>query len=80
MTNIASMFGITDIPDWCTTMCATTDLQAMFKMSPMANVKDIKSPTMFLLGDVDKRVPISQGTQMYYALKEQGVPTAYETK
>jgi len=75
VTNIASMYGVTDIPDWCSTMTNSTSLQTMFDVSPMSKLDKISAPTLFLLGDVDKRVPISQGIQMYHALKAQGVPT-----
>ena len=42
--------------------------------SPMFNVKGVSTPTLIQHGEVDIRVPISQGYELYNALKRQGVP------
>ena len=41
--------------------------------SPMAFVKGVTTPTLILHGEADVRVPISQGYELYNALKQQGV-------
>lgn len=74
--NISVMTGVTDIPDWCEAEVGSSNLLDMLAASPLAHVKSITAPVLFLIGDQDKRVPPSQAYQMYYALKEQGVPSA----
>ena len=34
----------------------------------------MKTPTLFVHGEVDQRVPYEEGEQMYFALKRRGVP------
>ena len=50
-------------------------LAAMFDMSPAAHAAAVRAPTLFVLGQKDRRVPFSQGLELYYALKARGVPT-----
>ena len=38
-------------------------------------VKGVKTPTLILHGEEDKRVPLVQGKELYNALKRQGVTT-----
>jgi dipeptidyl aminopeptidase/acylaminoacyl peptidase len=45
------------------------------KHSAMAVVKNVKTPTLVLHGENDLRVPISQGQELYGALKRMGIPT-----
>jgi acylaminoacyl-peptidase len=70
------MLGVTDIPDWCLVECGAkeaSEVERMFRVSPIARVDAVKSPTLLLLGDSDRRVPNSQGLQWHYALKKNGV-------
>ncbi|GMH70800.1 hypothetical protein TrST_g2610 [Triparma strigata] len=84
VTNIASMVGVTDIPDWCVYE-ATGEydfssyevpgpdvLKIMWDKSPMQYVEKVKAKVLLALGDVDLRVPVSQGLEYYYALKGKG--------
>ncbi len=41
--------------------------------SAMFNVKGVTTPTLIQHGEADDRVPISQGYELYNALKRQGV-------
>eukprot|EP01080_Neovahlkampfia_damariscottae_P011086 gene11086-3792_t len=85
VTNIASMLGISDIPDWCFCEAGYDPykheymtpeiLEKAFKISPMFHVKKVKNPILFLLGEVDLRVPIEQGKQFYFALKSRKIET-----
>ena len=43
--------------------------------SPMSFVKGVTTPSLILHGEKDLRVPISQGYELYNALKRQGVKT-----
>ena len=43
--------------------------------SPLKYVANVKTPTIFLVGEQDPRVPPPQSVEMYQALKHNGVPT-----
>jgi dipeptidyl aminopeptidase/acylaminoacyl peptidase len=43
--------------------------------SPLKYVSNVKTPTIFLVGEQDPRVPMPQSVEMYRALKSNGVPT-----
>lgn len=80
VTNMAHCVGISDIPDWCFVESGTTELSSetlkiMFEKSPIAHIHKVKAPTMIVLGDSDKRVPISQSIEYYHKLKSNGVKT-----
>jgi dipeptidyl aminopeptidase/acylaminoacyl peptidase len=49
--------------------------EAWIKVSPYRNVTKIRTPTLFMGGNVDWNVPILGGEQMYQALKRLGVST-----
>ncbi len=34
----------------------------------------VRTPTLFVHGEVDQRVPYSEAEQMYFAIKKQGIP------
>jgi dipeptidyl aminopeptidase/acylaminoacyl peptidase len=44
------------------------------KTSPITYVKGAKAPTLIQHGELDKRVPISDGYELYQGLQDQGVP------
>lgn len=72
------MVGTSDIPDWCHVESGTSELSPetsakMFSISPIAHVSGVKAPVLFLLGDQDRRVPMSQGLSYYQVLKAKGV-------
>jgi dipeptidyl aminopeptidase/acylaminoacyl peptidase len=46
----------------------------MIKQSPLTYAGVVRTPTLFIHGEVDQRVPYEEGEQMYFALKRQGVP------
>ncbi len=46
----------------------------MIKQSPLSFAGNVKTPTLFVHGEVDQRVPYEEGEQMYFALKRRGVP------
>lgn len=43
--------------------------------SPLKDVANVTTPTIFLVGEEDARVPMPQSVEMYRALKSNGVPT-----
>jgi dipeptidyl aminopeptidase/acylaminoacyl peptidase len=46
----------------------------MIHQSPLAYADRVKTPTLFIHGEVDHRVPFTEGEQMYFALRRRGVP------
>ncbi|KAF6173421.1 hypothetical protein GIB67_027116 [Kingdonia uniflora] len=84
--NLALMVGTTDIPDWCyveaygnkgkslfTEAPSMEHLHLFYDKSPISHISKVKTPTLFLLGAQDLRVPVSNGLQYARALKEKGV-------
>ena len=47
----------------------------MYDSSPLSRVSNVKTPSLFIIGDIDKRVPKSQGMYFWKCLKAQGVET-----
>ncbi|KAK4586247.1 hypothetical protein RGQ29_023434 [Quercus rubra] len=83
--NLALMVGTTDIPDWCyVEACGSkgkdifseapsADYLTLFhSKSPISHLSKVKTPTLFLLGAQDLRVPVSNGLQYARALREKG--------
>ena len=82
VTNMASMVGVTDIPDWCYYECgheytqssilSGDVLDSMLNKSPIIYAKDVQAPILIYLGQKDCRVPNSQGLAYYKLLKALG--------
>ncbi|KAM3708097.1 hypothetical protein ACJW31_02G073000 [Castanea mollissima] len=83
--NLALMVGTTDIPDWCyVEACGSKGkdifseapsadyLTLLHSKSPISHLSKVKTPTLFLLGAQDLRVPVSNGLQYARALREKG--------
>ena len=51
-----------------------TDHEKLWDRSPLKYAKNIKTPTLFIHSDEDRRCPLDQGLQMYAALVDRGVP------
>lgn len=45
----------------------------LWQWSPLAHVEGVTTPTLFLHGEVDHDVPITQAEEMFVALRKQGV-------
>jgi dipeptidyl aminopeptidase/acylaminoacyl peptidase len=50
------------------------DPEVYKKTSPITYIKTAKTPTLIQHGELDKRVPIPNGYELYQALKDRGVP------
>jgi len=48
--------------------------ERMIKQSPLTFAGNVKTPTLFVHGEVDQRVPYEEGEQMYFALRRRGIP------
>ncbi|OFW40848.1 MAG: hypothetical protein A3J29_01975 [Acidobacteria bacterium RIFCSPLOWO2_12_FULL_67_14b] len=46
----------------------------MIAQSPLMQAGKVKTPTLFINGEQDQRVPYEEGEQMYFAVRRQGVP------
>jgi len=78
VTNIASMSGVTDIPDWTWveggksypwTHATPEILTEMWNKSPIAHIEKVTAPVFLMIGKNDLRVPPSQGYEYYHTLK-----------
>jgi dipeptidyl aminopeptidase/acylaminoacyl peptidase len=49
----------------------------LWQCSPLKHVKQAATPTLFLHGELDNEVPLSQAEEMYIALKKLGVDTQF---
>lgn len=48
----------------------------LWQWSPLRNAKNVRTPTLFLHGETDNEVPVTQAEEMYVALKKCGVDTS----
>ncbi len=77
VTNLIAMNGTSDIPSFLPDYFDYEfwdNLQPYLDHSPIFHVKGVSTPTLIQHGEVDKRVPVGQGHELYNALKRQGVP------
>lgn len=77
--NMATMFGTSDI-GWGLTVdelhgTPWDDLEKLMRFSPITYVKNMHTPLLILHSDNDLRCPISEGEQLYTALKYLGRET-----
>ncbi len=49
-------------------------IKRMVAQSPLMQAGRVRTPTLFLQGEMDQRVPYEESEQMYFALRRQGVP------
>jgi dipeptidyl aminopeptidase/acylaminoacyl peptidase len=78
VTNLMSFNGTADIPGFVPDYFGGQfweNPEIYAKHSAMFNIKGVSTPTLVQHGEADIRVPISQGYELYNALKAQGVPT-----
>ena len=76
VTNLMSFNGTSDIPGFIPDYFhgdSWEKLDAYRKHSAMFNVGGVTTPTLIQHGEKDVRVPISQGYELYNALRRQGV-------
>lgn len=51
--------------------------ERMRALSPITHAENVKTPTLFVHGEADRRVPIEEAEQMYTALKKLRVPAKF---
>jgi dipeptidyl aminopeptidase/acylaminoacyl peptidase len=79
ISNWMSDYGTADIPrtkesEFFGTPWEEEGLRNLLASSPIVFAKGVRTPTLFVHGETDHRVPIEEAEQMYTALRKQGVP------
>ena len=78
VTNLISFTGTADIPGFLPDYFRGEfwdDFETYRAHSPMFHIKGANTPTLIQHGEKDERVPLSQGQELYNALKRQGTIT-----
>ena len=78
VTNLISFTGTTDIPSFLPDYFGGEywDKPGVYpNVSAMMHIKGVTTPTLIQHGERDERVPLSQGIELYNALKRQGCVT-----
>jgi dipeptidyl aminopeptidase/acylaminoacyl peptidase len=82
VTDTISFTGVADIPPFMRSYFGAwpwEDPALYASRTAIYNARGITTPTLIQHGEADARVPISQGWELYVALKEQGVPVEFVT-
>ncbi len=79
ISNWISDYGTSDIPrtkesEFYGTPWEERGAETLWRQSPVRYAGRVRTPTMFIHGEADLRVPIEQAEQMYTALLKNGVP------
>lgn len=79
ISNWMSDYGTADIPrtkesEFFGTPWEEEGLRNLLASSPIVYAAGVSTPTLFVHGEADHRVPIEEAEQMYTALQKQGVP------
>jgi dipeptidyl aminopeptidase/acylaminoacyl peptidase len=79
ISNWISDYGIADIyrtkeTEFFGTPWNPDAVKRMVAQSPLMQSGRVRTPTLFIVGEMDQRVPYEESEQMYFALRRQGVP------
>ncbi len=82
ISNWVSDYGVADIPrtkesEFFGPPWEERGLENLLRSSPIVHAKGVTTPTLFVHGEYDHRVPIEEGEQMYVALRKQRVPAKF---
>ena len=82
ISNWVSDYGVADIPrtkesEFFGPPWEERGLENLLRSSPIVHAKGVSTPTMFIHGEADHRVPIEEAEQMYVALRKQKVPARF---
>ena len=75
-----SYYGVNDIDEWMIPFFGASvydDPAVYAKSDPMHFVKNVKTPTLILVGDRDGEVPVEQSIEWWHALKYLHVPVKF---
>jgi dipeptidyl aminopeptidase/acylaminoacyl peptidase len=76
--NLESMWGATEemwFPEWEFGGAPWESPEQYEKWSPHRFAKNFATPTLVVHGELDYRVPLDQGLQLFSALQRRGVPS-----
>ncbi len=76
--NLTSMYGATEelwFPEWDLGGMPWTNPDGYAKWSPHTYAKNFKTPTLVTHGELDYRVPVGEGLQLYTTLQRLNVPS-----
>lgn len=77
--NLESMYGVTEelwFPEWDLRGTPWNDKASNYaKFSPHRFAANFKTPTLVIHGELDFRVPIGEGLQLFTALQRQSIPS-----
>ncbi|MBL8150131.1 MAG: S9 family peptidase [Blastocatellia bacterium] len=76
--NLTSMYGVTEelwFAEWEFKGTPWTNPELYAKFSPHNNAKNFKIPTLVIHGELDYRVPVGEGFQLFTALQRNKVPS-----
>ena len=82
ISNWVSDYGVADIPrtkesEFFGPPWEERGLENLMRSSPIIHAGGVSTPTMFVHGESDHRVPIEEAEQMYVALRKQQVPARF---
>jgi dipeptidyl aminopeptidase/acylaminoacyl peptidase len=82
ISNWISDYGTADIPrtkesEFFGTPWEQRGAETLWRQSPIRLASRVRTPTMFIHGEADLRVPIEQAEQMYTALQKNAVPSRF---
>jgi dipeptidyl aminopeptidase/acylaminoacyl peptidase len=80
LSNWTSYYGENDIDEWMIPFFGASvydDPAVYAKSDPIRFVKNVKTPTLILVGDRDGEVPAPQSFEWWHALKTLGVPNQF---
>ena len=78
ISNFQSYYGENKIDQWMIPYFGASvydDPAVYAKSSPINFIKNVKTPTLVLAGELDKEVPASQSREFWHALKTLGIET-----
>jgi dipeptidyl aminopeptidase/acylaminoacyl peptidase len=74
------MYGATEelwFPEWDLGGSYWTNPELYERLSPSSYAARFRTPTLVIHGQLDFRVPVTQGMQLFTALQRQGVPSEF---
>ena len=78
LSDFLSYYGLNDIDEWMIPFFGASvydDPAVYAKSDPIRFVKNVKTPTLILVGDSDGEVPMEQSVEWYHALQTMKVPS-----
>jgi dipeptidyl aminopeptidase/acylaminoacyl peptidase len=76
--DLRSMYGATEelwFPEWDLRGTPWSNAEMYAKWSPSFYVHDFKTPCLVIHGQLDFRVPVTQGFQLFTSLQRKGIPS-----